>query len=57
MVLVFLLVLANRRSVLGDAVNSPKFRVVATICVVAIAVLATVVVVQTVLGWTGLVST
>jgi len=53
-VLVFLLVLANRRSVLGDAVNSPRFRVVATVCVIAIAVLAVVVVVQTVLGWTGL---
>ena len=56
-VLVFLLLLANRRSVLGDAVNSPKFRVVATICVAAIAVLAILVVIQTVLGWTGLIST
>jgi NRAMP (natural resistance-associated macrophage protein)-like metal ion transporter len=56
-VLVFLLVLANRRSVLGDAVNSPKFRVLATVCVAAVAILATVVVIQTVLGWTGLVST
>ncbi|HEY5153919.1 MAG TPA: NRAMP family divalent metal transporter [Acidimicrobiales bacterium] len=56
-VLIFLLVLANRRSVLGDAVNSPKFRVVATICVTAIAILAVWVVVQTVLGWTGLIST
>ncbi len=55
-VLTFLLILANRRSVLGDAVNSPKFRIVATICVAAIAVLATLVVIQTVLGWTGLIS-
>jgi len=55
-VLTFLLILANRRSVLGDAVNSPKFRIVATICVTAIAVLATLVVIQTVLGWTGLIS-
>ncbi len=56
-VLTFLLILANRRSVLGDAVNSPKFRGVATMCVAAIAILATIVVIQTVLGWTGLVST
>lgn len=52
-VLTFILVLANRRSVLGDAVNGPRFRVVATICVVVIAVLAVVVLVQTVLGWIG----
>ena len=53
-VLTFILVLANRRSVLGDAVNGPRFRVVATICVVVIAVLAVVVLAQTVLGWLGI---
>jgi len=52
-VLTFILVLANRRSVLGDAVNGPRFRAVALVCVVVIAVLATAVVVQTVLGWFG----
>lgn len=52
-VLVFILILANRRNVLGPAVNGPRFRVVATICVVAVAVLASVVFVQTVLGWFG----
>jgi NRAMP (natural resistance-associated macrophage protein)-like metal ion transporter len=52
-VLVFILILANRRNVLGPAVNGPRFRVVATICVVAVAVLASVVFVQTVLGWLG----
>jgi Mn2+/Fe2+ NRAMP family transporter len=52
-VLTFILILANRRSVLGDAVNGPRFRVVATVCVVVIAVLASVVFVQTVAGWFG----
>jgi len=50
----FILILANRRNVLGAAVNGPRFRVVATICVVAVAVLAAVVFVQTVAGWFGL---
>ena len=53
-VLTFLLILANRRSVLGDAVNGPRFRVVALVCVVVIAVLAVAVVVVTVGGWLGL---
>ncbi len=53
-VLTFILVLASRRSVLGDAVNKPWFRVVATVCVVVIALLASAVVVQTILGWFGL---
>ncbi|WP_210419675.1 NRAMP family divalent metal transporter [Mycolicibacterium sp. ELW1] len=34
-ILVYILVLTNRRSVLGDAVNRPVFRVVATVAVVA----------------------
>jgi Mn2+/Fe2+ NRAMP family transporter len=54
-VLTFLLILANRRGVLGTAVNGPRFRVVALICVVVIAVLASVVFLQTVAGWFGLV--
>ena len=53
-VLTFLLILANRRSVLGDAANGPRFRIVALVCVVVIAVLATAVVVQTVVGWFGI---
>jgi NRAMP (natural resistance-associated macrophage protein)-like metal ion transporter len=53
-VLTFLLILANRRSVLGDAANGPRFRIVALVCVVVIAVLATAVVVQTVVGWLGI---
>ena len=54
-VLTFILILANRRAVLGSAVNGPRFRIAATICVVVIAVLAAVVLLQTVAGWFGLV--
>lgn len=49
--LTYILVLANRRSVLGAAVNGPRFRAVATVCVVVVAILAAVVLVQTVAGW------
>ena len=52
-ILTFLLILTNRRAVLGDAVNGPRFRVVATICTVVVAVLAGFVAVQSVLGWFG----
>lgn len=52
-ILIFILILANRRAVLGNAVNGPKFRVAALICVVVIATLAAVVLVQTVAGWLG----
>jgi Mn2+/Fe2+ NRAMP family transporter len=53
-ILGFILVLANRRSVLGDAVNGPRFRVVAGAAVTVVAVLAAVVVVLTIGGWIGL---
>jgi Mn2+/Fe2+ NRAMP family transporter len=49
-VLTFVLILANRRPVLGNAVNGPRFRVVATISVAVIAVMATIVLLQTVAG-------
>lgn len=52
-ILVFILLLANRRSVLGDAVNGRKLKVLAVICVAVVATLAAVVLVQTVLGWFG----
>jgi Mn2+/Fe2+ NRAMP family transporter len=52
-ILAFILILANRRSVLGDAANGPVFRVVATVCVVAVAAMAITLVGQTVLGWFG----
>jgi NRAMP (natural resistance-associated macrophage protein)-like metal ion transporter len=53
-ILVFVLILANRRSVLGDAVNGPIFRVVATICVAAVSAMSAIVVVQSVLPWFGI---
>jgi Mn2+/Fe2+ NRAMP family transporter len=53
-ILTFILILANRRSVLGDAVNRPRFKAVATVCVVVVSVLASVVLALTVLGWFGL---
>ena len=53
-ILVFILILANRRSVLGDAVNGPIFRVVATVCVTAVSLMSAIVVVQSVLPWFGI---
>ncbi len=50
-VLTFILILANRRSVLGEMVNGPRFRVVAAICVLAVASLALVVVAINVFSW------
>jgi Mn2+/Fe2+ NRAMP family transporter len=50
-VLTFVLILAGRRSVLGDAVNGPVLKVVSTIAVAVISVLALIVFVQTVLGF------
>lgn len=50
-ILGFLLVLANRRSVLGEHANGPVFKAVAGVCVGVVGLLAVVVVVQTVAGW------
>lgn len=50
-ILTFIVVLSNRRSVLGDAVNGRIFRKVAAVSVFAIAGLSSVLLVQTVLGW------
>jgi Mn2+/Fe2+ NRAMP family transporter len=52
-ILVFILVLANRRTLLGDAVNGPRFNAVATVCVSLVGLLAIVVVVQALLAWLG----
>jgi len=41
------LILANRRSVLGSAVNGRIFRVVATLCVGVVGLLSFVVLIQT----------
>ena len=49
--LTYVLILANRRSVLGAAANGRVFRAVATVCVSVVAVLSATVLVQTVGGW------
>jgi Mn2+/Fe2+ NRAMP family transporter len=49
--LTYILILANRRSVLGNAANGPVFRAVATVCVAAVGALSALVLVQTVAGW------
>jgi Mn2+/Fe2+ NRAMP family transporter len=49
--LTYILILANRRSVLGDAANGPAFRAVATVCVAVVGCLSAFVLVQTVAGW------
>ena len=51
--LTYVLILANRRSVLGAAANGRAFRVLATVCVSVVAVLSAAVLVQTVAGWFG----
>ncbi|MEV7215509.1 divalent metal cation transporter [Kitasatospora cineracea] len=53
-VLVYLLVLTNRRSLLGAAANGPRYRIAATAVVVGVALMSTILLVQTVLGWFGL---
>ena len=50
LLLTYILILANRSSVLGSAKNSPLFKVVATLCVVVVGLLSFVVLIQTVLG-------
>jgi len=52
-ILTFILVMANRRSLLGDAVNSPRFRFLATACIVVIAAMAIFVALQTASTWLG----
>ncbi len=39
-ILAYILILTNRRSVLGQAANGPVFRIAATICVVAISAMS-----------------
>ena len=49
--LTFILVLANRRRLMGPNTNTPRFRALATICIVAVAILAAIVAIQTVANW------
>lgn len=53
-ILVILFVLTSRPSVVGDAVNGPRFRVFAFVCVIAVSALAVTVLGLTVAGWLGL---
>lgn len=53
-VLVYILILANRREVLGNAANKPLFRVVATIAVTAISAMSLLLLGATLLGFLGL---
>ena len=52
--LTYVLVLANRRSLLGEAANGRVFRIVATVSVAGVGVLSFIVLVQTLLGFAGL---
>ncbi len=52
--LILILVLANRRSLLGAAANGRLARTVGGICIIAVAVVAAFYVLLTVLGWVGL---
>jgi len=47
-ILAFILVMANRRSLLGDAANRPIFKLVSTVCVATVGALSLVVLVQAV---------
>jgi Mn2+/Fe2+ NRAMP family transporter len=53
-ILIFILILANRRSLLGAAANGPIFRLVATISVVGVSAMSGIVVIQSVLPWVGI---
>jgi Mn2+/Fe2+ NRAMP family transporter len=54
MTLILILVLANRRSLLGSAANGRLARTLGGVCIVAVAAVASVYVLLTVLGWFGL---
>jgi NRAMP (natural resistance-associated macrophage protein)-like metal ion transporter len=51
--LTYVLILANRRTLLGPAANGRVFRVIAAVCVALIAVMATAVLALTIAGWFG----
>jgi Mn2+/Fe2+ NRAMP family transporter len=50
MLLTYMLILANRSTVLGRAKNGPIFKTVATVCVAVVGVLSFVVLIETVFG-------
>ena len=51
--LTYVVVLANRRRVLGPATNGPVFRVLAGICVAGVATMSALVVIDTCAHWLG----
>jgi len=53
-VLIYLLILSNRREVLGAAANGPAFRAVATVVVGGISAMSLLLLGSTVLGWLGI---
>lgn len=53
-VLTYILILANRKEVLGDAANKPLFRAAATLAVTAISVMSVLLLGETLLSWLGL---
>ena len=53
-VLIYILILTNRKDVLGDAANKPLFRAVATVAIVGISAMSLLLLGQTVLGWFGI---
>jgi Mn2+/Fe2+ NRAMP family transporter len=53
-VLIYILILANRRDVLGAAANKPVIRVIATIAVAGISIVSVLLLAETVLGWFGI---
>jgi len=53
-ILTFILIMANRRSLLGDAANGRIFKWVSTVCVATVAALSAVVLVQTLQQLAGL---
>jgi Mn2+/Fe2+ NRAMP family transporter len=52
-VLIYILILTNRREVLGSHANGPVMRVAATVIVAAISIMSLLLLGQTVLGWFG----
>lgn len=53
-ILGYILILANRRDLLGDAANKPALRVTATIAVSGISVMSLLLLGQTILSWLGI---
>ena len=53
-ILAYILILTNRRSLLGRAANGPLFRVAATVCTVAISAMSLLLLGSTILGFFGI---